>query len=111
MQSQPPEYVETDSGIRVRADWRWRGAQPGDLWEPKRGKAGTQVRVRNAMGTTKEVLCDPLIVHQHHAADRAVLCQTEDGRWRSVRWTDFRKYWKPTVERDLPPLRLPNSVL
>lgn len=93
-------YVR-DHGFLELPDWKWRSAQPGDVWVPKRNREGRIITVAGAIGS-KEYRCEPLIIQQVHNADRAVLCKDECDRLRSVKWTSLRRYWKPVTVREIP---------
>lgn len=97
------EWIKSEDGLMERADWKWKSAQPGDMWVPKRKWEGVLLRVPSAMGS-KEYRCEPLIVKQSHNADKAMLCVDECDRLRSVKWTALRKYWKPVTVREFPAL-------
>ena len=83
-----------------RLDWKWRSAQPGDVWVPKKKWEGRKVMVPGAW-KSHEFYCDPLTIKQIHTADKAMLCVDECERLRSVKWSALRKYWKPAVVRCL----------
>jgi hypothetical protein len=89
-----------DGDFLERLDWKWRSAQPGDVWIPKKKWEGTLIRVPSAMGF-KEFRCDPLTIKQVHNADKAALCVDECERVRSVKLAALRKYWKPATVRCL----------
>lgn len=84
------------------ADWKWKTAQPGDIWEPKPRKAGKEIDYRDAMGRARSMSCDYLTIMQHHNADKAAMVRDSGGRIRMIKWASLKRYWRPTTERQLP---------
>jgi len=104
------QWIEAEvsvGGVNYRtamcpADWRWRSALPGDVWEPKPRSAGKQFPVLDSMGRSAVMECEKVIIMQHHIPDKAALVRTADGRQRTIKWSDLKRRWQPTTERPLP---------
>lgn len=90
--------------IVAEADWKWRSAQPDDIWVPKRGRVGKVVYVTTPMGGQIEMHCNQLVIDQHHVADKSVVVRLEDfsGPRRVMKWASLKKNWKPLIVRELP---------
>ena len=66
----------------------------GDVWVPKRGKAGKEFVIRHLTRSPLEVTCVPLRVKQIYRPDKAVLVVDEQGTSRIVKVADLKKHWK-----------------
>lgn len=87
------------------ADWKWRSAQPLDEWHPKPRKAGKEVQYTDAMGRPRTVHCAPLVIMQHHNADKAAMVRDSGGQIRLIKWASLKRHWLPVTERKLPAVR------
>ena len=106
-------WIEAQVGVRdgepVRmpicpADWKWRSAQPHDVWTPKRGKDGKQVAYTDAMGRKRTMECGPVVISQHHSGDKSArVLVGETGIPMMIKWRSLKAHWKPITERQLPP--------
>ena len=94
-------YVRKGDEIVAPLDWRWRSAQPGDAWIPKRGRAGKTVSLRGPLRTSEAVV-GAITIEQVHNADRAVIARSAEGVRHFIRWTDLRKNWRAEVVRSVP---------
>ena len=95
------KYVR-EGGLLIPYDWRWKSAQSGDEWVPKRGKAGTLVSLPHPISGIRRTPCHAVRIDQHHNADRAVVVRSAEGVRTLIRWTELRRYWKPVVVRPAP---------
>lgn len=88
--------------IHGLVDWRWRSAQPRDVWQPKPRKAGKLVNYYNALG--RQCImdeCNAVTVEQHHAADKSVVIRTAAGHRTIMKWKSLKQHWSPSVVRTL----------
>lgn len=93
------------------ADWRWRSAQPHDVWVPKRGKHGKTVAYTDVMGRKRTMECGPMVISQHHSGDKSArVLVGEAGTPMMVRWRSLKTHWKPVTERKMPPLGVRSTV-
>jgi len=96
------KYVR-ESGLLIPYDWRWKSAQPGDEWLPKRTRVRKLVSLPHPISGIRQMTCEAVVVDQHHNADHAVIVRNlENGHRSLIRWTDLRKYWKPVTVRPKP---------
>jgi hypothetical protein len=96
------KYIR-ESGLLIPYDWRWKSAQSGDMWIPKRGRAGKLVSLPHPISGIRRMTCEDVVIDQHHNADHAVIVKNrENGHRMLIRWTDLRKYWKPQTQRPTP---------
>jgi hypothetical protein len=95
------KYVR-ESGLLIPYDWRWKSAQSGDKWVPKRGKAGKLVSLPHPISGIRRIPCQSITIDQHHNADRAVVVRSAEGGRTLIRWAELRRHWKPVVVRPAP---------
>ncbi|CAB4182502.1 hypothetical protein UFOVP1328_13 [uncultured Caudovirales phage] len=82
-------------------DWRWRSAQPGDVWTPKRGKSDKTINTYTVYGRSADMICTEVVVLQHHAADKAVMIRDASGARKVIKSRSLRQHWNPSVTREL----------
>lgn len=96
------KYIR-ESGLLIPLDWRWKSAQPGDVWIPKRGRTDQLVSLPHPISGVRRIPCREVVIDQHHNADHAVVVKNlADGQRHLIRWRELRKYWKPQMQRPAP---------
>jgi hypothetical protein len=94
-------YVREGDEIIAPLDWRWRSAQPGDVWVPKRGRAGKAVTLRGPF-RSNEIVVGAITIEQVHNADRAVMARSAEGVRHFIKWSELRRNWRAASVRPVP---------